>query len=94
MPIRVLPNGHCHSCPQPGRHQSERLVVIDRTGWSSSIGGGGRHQSESVVAINRCAQVISSWQRRRSTLDHLSVTAAPSVVFRIWSSACQILALP
>jgi hypothetical protein len=52
MPIRVLPNGHCHSCPQPGRHQSERLVVINRNAWSSSIGPGGRHQSEPVVAIN------------------------------------------
>jgi hypothetical protein len=34
-------------------HRSDRVVVINRNAWSSSIGPGGRHQLEGVVAINR-----------------------------------------
>jgi len=46
MPSRGSPNGARHTCPQPnraGRDRPEQVVVIDRNGWSSSIGTGGRH---------------------------------------------------
>src|SRR5258708_3448032 len=48
MQIRGSPNGARHSPPHlspPGRHRSERVVVINRNGWSPSIGTGGRHHS-------------------------------------------------
>src|SRR5580692_10160814 len=48
MQIRRSPNGARHSpphLPPPGRHRSERVVVINRNRWSPSIGTGGRHHS-------------------------------------------------
>jgi hypothetical protein len=61
MQIRALPNEARYALPQVGRHPSERevaipserVVVISRNDWSSSIGIDGRHQP--VRAFDRRA---------------------------------------
>jgi hypothetical protein len=67
MQIRALPNEARYALPQVGRHPSERevaipserVVVISRNDWSSSIGIDGRHQpvraggNENFVLVSR-----------------------------------------
>ena len=45
MPIRGLPNGVHHACPQAGRDSPEGVVAINRSKWSQSIVAGGRNPS-------------------------------------------------
>jgi hypothetical protein len=55
MPIRGSSNGARHTRPQArrgGRDRPERVVVINRNDWSSSIGIGGRHQSVRALRID------------------------------------------
>ena len=42
MPIRGSPNGVRHTRPQAGRDRPERVVAINRSGWSQSVVAAGR----------------------------------------------------
>ena len=72
MQIRALPNEARYALPQVGRHPSERevaipserVVVISRNDWSSSIGIDGRHQPVRAVMPTARSTEAARWVGR------------------------------
>jgi hypothetical protein len=89
MPIRGSSNGARHTRPQArrgGRDRPERVVVIDRNDWSSSIGTGGRHHpvratdrrcgAHKVIIVIQCAARKRVGDRQ--ICHAISLTRSPS----------------